>query len=335
MKVSIIIPVFNVATYIESCLLSVVNQTYKNIECILIDDCGTDNSIIICKQFINTYNGNISFKLIHHLKNKGLSEARNTGIQEATGEYIFFLDSDDTILPHCIEDLIHEVYKHPGVELVQGETISQPMNNYYSYKHLKDIDYIDSPFWMRKFYFNTLQNFPVNAWNKLIKKQFLIDNRIFFKKGLIHEDQLWMYWLSLHLTKLAIVHKKTYFHLTTPNSIMTTATIERTVKNWNIIFSEITNNLRDPYSDRVLLFYLKIFIHLYKTNKISRYTLNAVSLNFKKQLKERSNLFIYYYIFVFFLKFGYKLKGMGRFFDTIINIYFKNKTLKKEHSLKK
>ena len=71
MKVSIIIPVYNVSKYIKRCLQSVVDQTYQDIECILVDDCGNDNSIEIAQDFIDTYKGNISFSVLHHDQNRG------------------------------------------------------------------------------------------------------------------------------------------------------------------------------------------------------------------------------------------------------------------------
>lgn len=77
--------------------MSVFNQTYKELEIILIDDCGTDRSIDIAKETISLYGKDFSIKLIQHPYNKGLSAARNSGVKEATGEYIFFLDSDDEL----------------------------------------------------------------------------------------------------------------------------------------------------------------------------------------------------------------------------------------------
>ena len=95
-KVSIVIPVYNVEPYIEECLQSVMRQSYRGeIECILIDDCGTDNSMGIAVQLIEEYNGPIDIKVMHHEHNQGLSAARNTGIDAACGDYIYFLDSDD------------------------------------------------------------------------------------------------------------------------------------------------------------------------------------------------------------------------------------------------
>ena len=95
--VSVIIPVYQVSDYVERCLLSVMNQTYQNIECIIVDDCSTDDSVAKCDRLISTYKGPIKFQILHHERNRGLSAARNTGTDAATGEYIFYLDSDDEI----------------------------------------------------------------------------------------------------------------------------------------------------------------------------------------------------------------------------------------------
>ena len=107
MKISIIVPIYNVEEYLEECLQSVANQTMtEGIECIIVDDCGLDNSAAIAKRFIDSYQGDIRFTFIQREKNGGLSAARNTGIKAATGEYVYFLDSDDCLVPSAIETLI-------------------------------------------------------------------------------------------------------------------------------------------------------------------------------------------------------------------------------------
>ena len=96
-SISIIIPVYNVEKYIEACLHSVMAQTYTGpMECILVDDCGQDNSIGVAEKMISDYQGTIHFRILHHDHNRGQSAARNTGMDAATGEYIFFSDSDDS-----------------------------------------------------------------------------------------------------------------------------------------------------------------------------------------------------------------------------------------------
>ena len=99
MKVSIIIPVYNVSLYIERCIKSVMSQTYQDIECILVNDATPDDSIAIAERLIADYNGTIQFRILNHEHNKGQSTARNTGIDASTGDYLYFLDSDDEITP--------------------------------------------------------------------------------------------------------------------------------------------------------------------------------------------------------------------------------------------
>ena len=100
--VSVIVPVYNVASCINRCLRSLSSQTYKNTEIILVDDGSTDKSGLICDKFATNHN---NIKVIHK-PNGGLSDARNCGIDNATGEYLYFFDSDDVIHPNTIEILI-------------------------------------------------------------------------------------------------------------------------------------------------------------------------------------------------------------------------------------
>ena len=90
-SISIIVPVYNVEPYVEECIHSVMRQTYTGpMECIVVDDCGTDNSMAVVEGLIANYKGPISFKVLHHKHNRGLSAARNTGMDAATGDYYFF-----------------------------------------------------------------------------------------------------------------------------------------------------------------------------------------------------------------------------------------------------
>ena len=120
MKITIIVPVYNVEQYIKECFDSIAAQTYKgDIECIFVDDCGQDKSVEILEKMIACYQGGISFSIIHHEHNKGLSGARNTGIRNASGDYLYFLDSDDCLLPKSIESLANILRQNPNVQVVQ------------------------------------------------------------------------------------------------------------------------------------------------------------------------------------------------------------------------
>lgn len=110
MKISIIIPVYNVSAYIVDCLDSVALQKYHDMECIIVDDCGTDDSVEKIETWLDGYDGPIEFKFIRNESNKGLSLSRNAGLAIATGDYVLFLDSDDYLL----DDSINKVFSSIG-----------------------------------------------------------------------------------------------------------------------------------------------------------------------------------------------------------------------------
>lgn len=123
-SISIVIPVYNVESYVEACIKSVMSQTYDGeMECIMVDDCGTDDSMVKVESVISDYLGPITFRIFHHTHNRGLSAARNTGMDAATGDYLFFIDSDDEITSDCIETLVTPVFDDNSIEMVQGNTI--------------------------------------------------------------------------------------------------------------------------------------------------------------------------------------------------------------------
>lgn len=107
-KVSVVIPVYNVEKYVARTLECIINQTYRNLEIIVVDDGTKDNSGIICDEYAKKD----SRITVYHKINRGLSSARNTGIEKATGDYVWFLDSDDFIAPNAIQLLLNETIKH-------------------------------------------------------------------------------------------------------------------------------------------------------------------------------------------------------------------------------
>ena len=125
MKVSIIIPVYNVEKYIDRCLESVVNQTYKNLEVILVDDGSTDNSGKICDAHKEKY----KMTKVIHKENGGLSSARNEGLKYVTGQYVFYLDSDDYISKDCIEHLVKiSTQKNADISIIKMINIAENTN---------------------------------------------------------------------------------------------------------------------------------------------------------------------------------------------------------------
>lgn len=217
MKVSIIVPIYNVAPYVHRCLQSIAAQTSHDIECFLIDDCSTDNSMQLVEQFINQYEGSILFIIIHHQKNRGLSAARNTGIKAATGDYIYFVDSDDAITPDCIELLKDLAARHPEADYIQGEIITGTNDLMKGHTDSDVPEYCDNK--------QLLENIILckthrTAWNRLIKRSFLIDNSLFFLPGILMEDHLWTYFVSKYAHAVTFSHKGTYYYYNNGNSLV-------------------------------------------------------------------------------------------------------------------
>ena len=121
--VTISIPLFKCEDFLERCLKSVLVQTYKNIEVILVNDQTPDNSVSIAEKFIAENNLLDTWSVIHLENNSGLSVVRNKGIDLAKGKYIFFLDSDDEITENCIEDMIN-LAERENLEMVVGEVVA-------------------------------------------------------------------------------------------------------------------------------------------------------------------------------------------------------------------
>lgn len=220
-KVSIVIPVYNVASYIEECLQSVFEQTYRNIEVIIVDDCGKDNSMQLVETFVNKVK-DLPFLIIHHPKNLGLSAARNTGIKEATGDYIYFIDSDDFITNNCIETFVELIKKYPDSDVILGSATFYP-NAWGSFclnvKNSKIPSYSNNKRWLNSSFFKN-DFLPVTAWNKLVSKKFILKNNLFFKEGIIYEDQLWYFLMANACTKIAFNKNDTYFYRNNSTGIM-------------------------------------------------------------------------------------------------------------------
>lgn len=210
MRVSIIIPIFKVEKYIKRCLESVVSQDYSDIECILVNDCSPDDSFSIAKDFVDNYTGHISFSLVSHNINKGLSEARNTGINRSKGDYIYFLDSDDAIPYDAISTLVKTAVEYNLPELVYGRTIGVQLDGSHSE--------VDSPN-LKSFIGNEnilLGNLN-NEWtriacNKLIRKDLFFTHKTYFEPGLLNEDELWSFEVSTYINSLIFCDKVTYLY---------------------------------------------------------------------------------------------------------------------------
>lgn len=258
-KISIIVPVYNVEKYIEECLDSVTMQTYHGtIECILVDDCGIDNSVSIVEHFIENYDGPIQFKLLHHEHNKGLSAARNTGIREAVGEYVFFLDSDDKLYPNSLSDLLAVAKQYQDADIIQGYTPSIDLWREYLG------DYSSDQEWIRNGLCTIL--IPDPAWNKLTKREFILENNLFFAEGYLQEDTIWNYQIQKHITAIAFCYNATYWYRYNPAGIMNGMSAEREARSFARVFMYAYEDLMmsgsiKPYEVKYLIYNAKKVYH--------------------------------------------------------------------------
>ncbi len=311
-KVSIIIPVYNVEDYIERCILSVIKQTYHNIECIIVNDCTPDNSINVIEKILLTYNGSIVFRLLNHAKNRGLSASRNTGTEKATGYYIYYLDSDDELIPNCIEHLVEIAESDSSIEVVQGNTKRYPEDSkggdWYDISQYNLPVELTNNHEIRNWFYNLNSYTPINAWNKLIRRDFILKNRLFFEEGLIHEDELWMFFMTKKLNHIRFTNEITYKHYCTPNSIISTSSIQKSAYHVGKILKTVTLNFEDNYFSQQYSFYLYYFAPRF----ISCPSLEDYPILYKWFLKEAISKRFYYYTFVLLLTWCLSISHKGK-----------------------
>ena len=167
--------VYNVEKYVAECLNSVISQTYDHskIECIIVNDCTTDDSMDIVYEIIKKYDGGMSFIICRHEHNEGLSAARNTGIEVAKGNYIFFIDSDDYIYPNSLELLLNASKIYGYSDMVVGNFYYEFLKkNNYTFDKVVKLKYIDSRIFLLMLSVLTLQ--PIS--NKIVNSRLFRSN---------------------------------------------------------------------------------------------------------------------------------------------------------------
>ena len=222
-KFSIIIPVYNVEKYIGKCLESVMNQTYKDYEVIVVNDGTKDNSMDIVK--------NYPVKIIEQ-ENQGLSVARNTGVTKATGEYLIFLDSDDSIEKNLLKEITKSLKNNP--DLVRFQIQEEFEDG--SKKEYQEQNFINKT-GEEAFEKITKYHFVENAWCYAIKKDYYLKEKFEFKKGTIHED---FGLIPLVIIKAQTVNSISYIgynYLQRQGSIMSGKDYEKTKKKVNDFYN--------------------------------------------------------------------------------------------------
>jgi glycosyltransferase involved in cell wall biosynthesis len=216
-KFSIIIPVYNVEKYIGKCLDSVMNQSFKNYEIIVVNDGTKDNSMDIVK--------NYPVKIITQ-KNQGLSEARNIGVRKAKGDYIIFLDSDDYIEKDLLKKINKSLDNNPDIVRYQIQEVDEKdkILNKYEEKKFENLSGVDA------FKEITKYHFVENAWCYAIKREYYQKEKFEFKKGTIHEDFGLIPLVIIKAKKVNSISYIGYNYLQRQGSIMSSNDYEKTKK---------------------------------------------------------------------------------------------------------
>ena len=215
-RFSIIIPVYNVEKYLGKCLESIKNQTYKDYEVIIVNDGTKDNSMDIAKKY--------DFKIINQ-KNQGLSAARNTGVKNATGDYLLFVDSDDYLEKDLLKELNKSLKNNPDLVRFQIKEV---------YEDGKEINYPEEEFQnksgLEAFSIISKYHFVENAWAYLYKKSFYDKNKFKFMEGTIHEDFGIVPLIIMKADKVNSINYLGYNYLQRSGSIMSQKNYEKTKK---------------------------------------------------------------------------------------------------------
>lgn len=290
-KLSIIVPVYNVEKYLEKCLDSLANQTLKDKEIIIINDGTKDN----CQKIIDKYTKKYSFMKSYVKQNGGLSSARNYGIKKAIGEYLAFVDSDDYVTVDMYEKM-YEKAKQKDYDMVVCD-----LNYIYPNKKVRAISNIKKDtINIKKAMLNI---YPV-AWNKIFKRSNIKD--IFFKEGIWFEDVEYLYRVLPQIKSIGVVHEPFYQYLQRDGSI--TKRIDERIYNYidnmnGLILHYKKNNIYKEYYQELEYVYVR---YLYATfikqatcfDKKEYY--NAVNLaiyNVKKNFPNyKKNKYFYYSI---------------------------------------
>lgn len=296
-KISVIIPVYKVEEFLDDCVQSVITQTHKNIEIILVDDGSPDNCPAMCDSWAEK---DKRIKVIHK-PNGGLSDARNVGLDIATGDYISFVDSDDWILPEMYEKMLLVMHEenvdicacnirscYPDHEEVWGCKVYTLGNS----EQILDMLYSDT-------------KYPVSAWNKLYKSECWENLR--FPAGKICEDAFTTYQLVHSAERIAQIPEAFYCYRIRPQSIMTSAfTIKRMDEEeaWRANYQFVKMHYPALYK-KAFRFYLQ------KVHVLIRTITNEQRKEYSQQFKYLKNIMKTNMLFMIFksgLNWKYRIK---------------------------
>ncbi len=282
MKVSIVVPIYNIAEYVSDTLTSLINQTYADIEILAVDDGSTDNSGKICDDFALK---DKRIKVIHK-QNGGLSSARNAGIDVAAGEYIMFLDGDDRLVNDAVERLVQLLLENPDADLIQFTYSEVDANGVplYPYAFSQSVDIVER----EKEKFERLYKMggpAASACTKLCKRALFEGLR--FYEGIIHEDEYIVTDILSRTKKVIYFDAALYLYYFRNGSIITSSFTPKKLDIFKVFDKRIGVLYEKGYTDLLQREWIRVFetiIRLYCGAKSCGY--NAEALAVKKRLSD-------------------------------------------------
>ena len=269
-KISVIVPVYNVEKYLEECLLSIINQSYKNLEIICVNDGSTDN----CAKILEEFAIKDPRIIVLTQKNQGVSVARNNGMRASTGEYIGFVDPDDYIS----EDFYLELY---SILKDHNADIAWAKINFVNEKS----ELIRAESFYKRVAYSLAEKITLAkhgyVWNKLYRSDFIKENNLLFEEGVLIEDQLYLiqalYWSGVSVT----TNKVSYFYRQRLGSITyNEKVLEKVDKDHLHSITRIIDFAIEKKFDEKALKEVKKFIYITSPNKVLEDLFNSKYFNF-------------------------------------------------------
>lgn len=239
--VSVILPIYNVEQYLEECIESVIRQSYKRLEIILVDDGSTDNSSSICDRYAKL---DSRIKVIHK-ENGGLSDARNKGILASTGSYIALVDSDDLIADTFVENLYNACINAQAMISICAFKKFSDLKEINSSEEDSDLQILSGRELVKRIYQGHFGSFGLVAWNKLYDRRLF--EEIKYPEGRIYEDTFTTYRLFLNSNKVVLLNKDLYFYRVRPESIMSAKVTLKKVKDASDADSSVVKYFYDKH----------------------------------------------------------------------------------------
>ena len=239
MKVSIIVPIYNVEQYIEECLNSIYNQELADFEVLCIDDKGNDKSIEKVRKFVSI-NNITNLKIIEHNKNKGLSEARNTGIKNAKGKYICFLDSDDMLIKGGLKQLIEQAEKN-DLDIIEGRIEEKYETKFKieldeKYKNKKSTEVLSGDEYFAEQCYK--KEYLPTAWCRIYNRE-LVFNNCYFTPNIEFEDEEFSPRAIINAKRVQYIDISLYMYRRRNNSITTSVSNSKWYESYFIIINNL------------------------------------------------------------------------------------------------